>query len=441
MLALVDVNNMYVSCERVFRPSLNGRPVVVLSNNDGACIARSNEAKDLGVQMAQPWFQVRHLQRSAGLIALSANFELYGDMSSRMMALAAEFAPRQEIYSIDECFLDFDGVRGDLVAIGRALRAKVLQWTGLPTSVGFAPTKTLAKLANHVAKTADRKPGSYPSALAQVCHLGSLNEAQLHDVMRRTEVGDVWGIGRKTSARLHEAGVHTVFDLIQADVTALRRQFSVVVEKTLRELRGVCCLDVEDQPSANQQILCSRSFGEPVTELATLTEVVSQFASRVAEKLRHQHSVARAVQVFIATSPYRHHDRQHAPTATLPLTRPSQDTAALVSAAVRALQSIHRPGFNYLKAGVMLVDLQPQQQAVQATLELFADEPAPAPPPRDRARLMSAIDTLNQRFGRGAVNVASATSPAARGGSHASRQERRSPRYTTRLDEVITARA
>src|SRR5688572_8356000 len=195
---------MYVSCERVFRPSLNGRPVVVLSNNDGACIARSNEAKDLGVQMAQPWFQVRHLQRSAGLTALSANFELYGDMSSRMMTLAAEFAPRQEIYSIDECFLDFEGVRGDLVAIGRALRAKVLQWTGLPTSVGFAPTKTLAKLANHVAKTADRKPGSYPSALAQVCHLGTLSEAQLHDVMRRTEVGDVWGIGRKTSARLRE---------------------------------------------------------------------------------------------------------------------------------------------------------------------------------------------------------------------------------------------
>jgi DNA polymerase V len=440
VLALVDVNNMYVSCERVFRPSLNGRPVVVLSNNDGACIARSNEAKDLGVQMAQPWFQVRHLQRSAGLIALSANFELYGDMSSRMMSLAAEFAPRQEIYSIDECFLDFDGVRGDLMSIGRALRAKVLQWTGLPTSVGFAPTKTLAKLANHVAKTADRKPGSYPPALAQVCHLGTLSEAQLHDVMRRTEVGDVWGIGRKTSARLREGAIHTVLDLILADVTALRRQFSVVMEKTLRELHGVPCLDVDDQPAANQQILCSRSFGQPVTDLPTLIEVVSQFASRVAERLRHQHSVAGAVQVFIATSPYRAHDRQHSPTATLPLLRPSQDTAALVSAAVRALQSIHRPGFNYLKAGVMLVDLQPQQQAAQATLELFADEPAP-PASRDRSHLMSAIDTLNQRFGRGAVDVASAASHASRSRSHASRQERRSPRYTTRLDEVVTARA
>ena len=182
-------------------------PVVVLSNNDGACIARSNEAKDLGVKMAQPWFEVRHLERSAGLIALSANFELYGDMSSRMMTLAAQYAPRQEIYSIDECFLDFDGVRGDLVAIGRDLRATVLQWTGLPTSVGIGPTKTLAKLANHVAKTADRKPGTYPSHLAQVCHFGQMTRHELDDILRTTEVGSVWGIGRKTSARLNEAQI------------------------------------------------------------------------------------------------------------------------------------------------------------------------------------------------------------------------------------------
>src|SRR5262245_15518693 len=186
---------MYVSCERVFRPSLNGRPVVVLSNNDGACIARSNEAKDLGIEMAQPWFQVRHLELSAGLIALSANFELYGDMSNRMMSLAEQHAPRQEIYSIDECFLDYDGVRGDLVALGRALRSQVLRWTGLPTSVGFGPTKTLAKLANHVAKTAERKPGSYPAGLAGVCDLGALDSAALDDVMRRTGAGDVWGVG------------------------------------------------------------------------------------------------------------------------------------------------------------------------------------------------------------------------------------------------------
>ena len=197
MFALVDVNNMYVSCERVFRPSLVGRPVVVLSNNDGCAIARSNEAKDLGVKMAQPWFQVRHLEREAGLIALSANFELYGDMSSRMMTVVAQYAPRQEIYSIDECFLDFEGVRGDLVAIGRDLRARVLQWTGLPTSVGFGPTKTLRSWPTMWPKTADRKRGAYPPQLAQVCNFGAMSRRELEQVMQATEVGNVWGLAGK----------------------------------------------------------------------------------------------------------------------------------------------------------------------------------------------------------------------------------------------------
>ncbi len=451
MYALVDVNNMYVSCERVFRPALNGKPVVVLSNNDGACIARSNEAKDLGVRMAQPWFEVQHLQRTAGLVALSANFELYGDMSSRMMLLAAEFAPRQEIYSIDECFLDFEGVPGDHLAIGRELRHKVLTWNGLPTSVGFGATKTLAKLANHVAKTADRKPGSYPRELAQVCDLRQLAAGQLDAVMQATEVGNVWGIGRKTTARLNEGGIHTVRDLVRADTTTLRRQFSVLIEKTILELRGTPCLEVNDAPEANQQIMCSRSFGAPVTELPDLIEVVSQFTSQVARRLREQGSVAGAVQVFIATSPYRradrHPHRQHAPSATLPLPAPSADTRVLISAAVRALRSIYRPGFNYAKAGVMLVDLQAQAQAQsqqQATLDLFEPDPEPEAPiggrVDSRADLMSALDTLNERYGRNAVAVASATRRAGPN-AHASRQERRSPRYTTRLEEIARARA
>jgi DNA polymerase V len=450
MFALVDVNNMYVSCERVFRPSLISKPVVVLSNNDGACIARSNEAKDLGVRMAQPWFEVRHLERTAGLVALSANFELYGDMSSRMMSLAAEYAPWQEIYSIDECFLHFEGVPGNRVDIGRDLRRKVLRWTGLPTSVGFGPTKTLAKLANHVAKTADRKPGSYPHELAQVCDLGQLPAAQLDTVMRATEVGSVWGVGRKTTARLNEGGIHTVRDLVRADVATLRRQFNVLIENTILELRGVPCMDVNDAPDANQQIMCSRSFGAPVTALPDLVEVVSQFTSQVARRLREQGSVAGAVQVFISTSPYRiadrHPDRQHAPSATLPLPQPSADTRVLISAAVRALRSIYRAGFNYAKAGVMLVDLQAHAQATeQATLDLFEPEPEPYAKHRgrdgQRTGLMSALDTLNERFGRHAVDVASATRRAAGPGAHASRQERRSPRYTTRLEEIARARA
>jgi DNA polymerase V len=235
MYALVDVNNMYVSCERAFAPRLIGKPVVVLSNNDGACIARSNEAKDLGVKMAQPWFQVRHLERQAGLIALSANFELYGDMSSRMMALAGRYAPRQEVYSIDECFLDFEGVRGPLAPIGRALRAQVLQCTGLPTSVGFGPTKTLAKLANHVAKTAERKPGSYPSDLATVCNFATLPASDMDAVMAATEVGEVWGVGRQIGRQLRELGVHTVLDLARMPTAQVRQRWGVVLERTVRE--------------------------------------------------------------------------------------------------------------------------------------------------------------------------------------------------------------
>jgi DNA polymerase V len=437
--ALVDVNNMYVSCERVFRPGLVDRPVVVLSNNDGACIARSNEARDLGVQMAQPWFQVRHLERSAGLIALSANFELYGDMSNRMMSLAEQHAPRQEIYSIDECFLDYDGVRGDLVATGRALRGQVLRWTGLPTSIGFGPSKTLAKLANHIAKTAERKPGSYPPGLAGVCHLGEMSAMQLDQVMGRTDVGAVWGVGRKTSARLHEGGIRTVRDLVHADTSSLRRQFNVMLEKTIVELRGTRCLDVDDAPEPNQQIMCSRSFGEPVTDLASLTEVISLFVARVAEKLRGQYSDAAAVHVFIKTSPFRARDRQHSPSATLPLVRPTSDTRALIAGAVRALEDIYRPGFNYVKAGVTLVDLRRAGQS-QGELDLFGDRPAhDATPRRSADRLMNTLDALNQRFGRGTVGVASAMEPVAQPAYQAKR-ERMSPRYTTRIDEIPTAR-
>ena len=438
MFALVDVNNMYVSCERVFRPALNGRPVVVLSNNDGNCIARSNEAKDLGVKMAQPWFQVRHLEREAGLIALSANFELYGDMSSRMMTIVARYAPRQEVYSIDESFLDFDGVRGDLVTVGREMRATVLQWTGLPTSVGFGPTKTMAKLANHVAKMADRKPGSYPAKLAQVCHLGDMSDAQRHAVFEATDVGNVWGIGRRMTARMNEGSIRSVADLLRADSTTLRRQFNVGLEKTLLELRGTACLGLDDEPTARQQIMCSRSFGAPATELPGLVEVVSQFAARVAEKVRQQQAAAGAVQVFISTSPFRTQDRQHSPSVTMPLVRPTDDTRTLIAAAVRALGGMFRPGFNYVKAGVMLVDLQPKGRA-QGELDLFsAVDEVEDSVRHDPSALMETVDALNRRFGRGAVSIGSASKQVG-GGSLAGKRERRSPRYTTRIDEIPVA--
>jgi DNA polymerase V len=444
MFALVDANNMYVSCERVFQPRLVGKPVVVLSSNDGACIARSNEAKALGVRMAQPWFQVRHLARSAGLIAVSANFELYNDLSSRMMAIAGRFAPEQMIYSIDESFLSFEGVKGDLLDIGRRLRASVLRETGLPTSVGFGPTMTLAKLANHVAKTADRKPGSYPARLAQVCHLGAIGQDELDRIFAATEIGEVWGIGRKIDAKLQEAGVRTVLDLVRIDAAALRRTFSVVLEKTLRELRGTACLTMDDAPAARRQILVSRSFGKSVTDVAGIVEAVSEFVSRAAEKLRQQGSAAGSIGVFFMTSPYRQGDRQHGVNVTVPLVRPSADTGVLVGAAIEAVRREFRAGFNYAKAGVMLIELCPAGQR-QGELELSSPSPdAPlARDGRDRAELMRAIDKLNRRFGRDSVQIGSAglAVNGDEGRSWSTKQDLRSPRYTTRWQEMPVVRA
>ncbi len=451
VLALLDANNMYVSCERVFAPRLVGRPVVVLSSNDGACIARSDEAKALGVGMAQPWFQVRHLHRSAGLIAVSANFELYSDMSARMMSVAARYAPRQQVYSIDECFLDFAGVTEDRMAIGRALRAAVLREVGLPTSIGFGPTKTLAKLANHLAKTADRKAETLPAEvvpqIAQVCDLGRLDESTRRALFSATAVGEVWGVGRKISARLQEAGIRSVLDLIEADPSQLRRSFSVVLEQTWRELNGIAChafADVADGPADKQQILVSRSFGEPIRDLDGIIEAVSEFTSRAAEKLRQQGSAAGSVGVFFRTSPYRASDPQHQVQLTVPLVWPSDDTAELVAAAVAIVKRSFRAGFNYAKAGAFLIDLQPVSVR-QGELDLFgdADGAKPGELSRDRSALMATMDELNRRFGRDSVRVGSTTLASQDSDVRrwATRQERRSPRYTTRWDEMPVVRA
>ena len=288
MYALVDGNNFYVSCERVFRPSLEGLPVVVLSNNDGCAVARSNEAKALGIKMGQPWHEIRHLEEEAGLIALSANFALYGDMSNRMMSIAAGLGPTQEIYSIDESFVGLEGVRGDLTKRAWTIRSRILQWTGIPCGVGIASTKTLAKLANYIAKAADRKPGSYPQSMAIVCNLETLPASDRDALFAATDVGEVWGVGRRTGQQLNAAGVQTVLDLARLSPAMVRSRWSVMLERTVRELQGEPCISLEEAPAAKQQIACTRSFGHPVTELSALTEAVSEFASRAAQKLRRQ---------------------------------------------------------------------------------------------------------------------------------------------------------
>ncbi len=442
MYALVDGNNFYVSCERVFRPSLVGRPVVVLSNNDGCAIARSNEAKALGVRMGHPWFECRQLEEQHGLVALSANFALYGDMSDRMMAVAASYAPRQEIYSIDESFLDFSGVRGDLVAQCREMRTRILDWAGIPCGVGLGPTKTLAKLANHIAKTAERKPGSYPKELAQVCHLGAMQTSELEALMAATEVGEVWGVGPRIGFQLVNAGVKTVLDLARLDPVAVRRRFSVVLEKTVRELQGTPCIELDDAPAPKQQIMCSRSFGHPITRGFDLATAVTEFTSRVAEKLRAQESAAGALVVFIRTSPFRPDDPQYSGSTTVPLIRPTADTSELVASALAGLRRIYRKGFRYAKAGVMLIEFQPRGR-VQCELDLGTETGIPdegVAATRDKSKLMAAVDSVNRRYGRGSLILASAGLEGAQR-PWSMKQERRTPNYTTVWSEMPIVRA
>ncbi len=438
MFALVDGNNFYASCEMVFRPSLKGLPLVILSNNDGCCVARSNEAKALGIKMGAPYFQVKHFAESHGLVALSANFGLYGDMSDRMMSLAAGMGATSEIYSIDEVFVGLDGVRGDLVERGHKIRSRILQWVGIPCGVGIAQTKTLAKLANHISKSAERKPGSYPAHLAQVCNLASLTEAEKSSVFEATEVGEVWGIGRKISKQLSDGGIKTVQDLVVMDLATIKRGWSVVLERTVRELHGIPCIELDDAPAARKEIAVTRSFGQAVTDLADLGQAVTTFASRASEKVRKQGSLAGQVLVFIRTSPFRD-DQQYSRSIVVPLRRPTADTGAVVQAAMLGLQSIFRPGFKYAKAGVMLLDLNsdlPEHQ--QGELDLDGDMPAGLQ--EEKMRLMSALDAVNQRYGKGTLKIGSAGFDGSRS-VWAMKQERRTPGYTTCIEEIAVARA
>lgn len=431
MIALLDANNFYSSVEQVFRPSLKGCPLVILSNNDGCAISRSEEAKSLGIKMGAPWFQIAKMQESHGLVGLSANFTLYGDMSNRMMSLAAGFGPSQEIYSIDESWIGLDGVRGNLLERGHKIRARILQWTGLACGIGIGKTKTLAKLANHIAKSAERKPGSYPAHLAQVCNLGDFSQQELEELLKATPVGEIWGVGRKIGAQLAEAGVLTAFDLARMDPGTVRRRWSVVLEKTVRELQGTPCIELEEIPTEKKQIAVTRSFGRPVTELAPLLEAVSEFASRAGEKLRKQGSFAGQVYVFAHTSPFRP-PPQFSRGVMVPLRRPTADSSLLVGAACEGMRRIYQPGFQMAKAGVMLLDLA-SSSFHQAELDL--DEPQR----KDKSGLMSAIDGLNSRYGKRTVFVGSAGMPS--GHEWAMRQERRTGQYTTRLSDIPIARA
>ncbi len=417
-LALVDCNNFYVSCERLFRPDLAGRPVVVLSNNDGCVVSRSNEAKAIGIAMGQPWFQAKALAEEHNILALSSNYALYADLSNRVMNLLAEFSPRHEVYSIDECFVDLTGM-SELRTLSYAMREKIMRWTGIPVCVGIGPTKTLAKLANFIAKKHPRSQG--------VFNYNALTEVQKAKLLSGIPVDEVWGVGRKLAPRLAEYGIHTVQALKEAHAPTLRAEFGVVVEKIQRELQEVACVGMEETTPARQQIIASRSFGNPVQDVASLKAAIALFVENACIKLRSQQSHASMLQVFLRTNRFRPELPQYHPTMAVSLVTPTDSSLVINRWAGYLVDQIWRPEYAYKKAGVMLSEITPNTQTQN---DLFADaEPA------EESKLMGVLDRVNQRFGRGVLRISSQDAGEAWG----MRQERKSPAYTTSWGELPSA--
>ncbi|MDP0663849.1 Y-family DNA polymerase [Klebsiella pneumoniae] len=421
MFALCDVNSFYASCETVFRPDLKGRPVVVLSNNDGCVIARSAEAKPF-VKMGEPYFKQKDAFRRQGVICFSSNYELYADMSNRVMTTLEELSPRCEIYSIDEAFCDLTGVRNcrDLTDFGREIRETVLRRTHLTVGVGIAQTKTLAKLANHAAKQWQRQTGG-------VVDLSNIEKQR--KLMAALPVNEVWGVGRRISKKLETMGIKTVLQLADTDIRFIRKHFNVVLERTVRELRGEPCLGLEEFAPVKQEIVCSRSFGGRITEYHEMRQAICSYASRAAEKLRGEHQYCRFISAFVKTSPFALNEPYYGNSASVKLLTPTQDSRDIIAAATRCLDAIWKDGHRYQKAGVMLGDFYSQGVA---QLNLFDDNA----PRQNSEKLMEVLDHLNAKNGRGALYFAGQGIQTA----WQMKREMLSPRYTTRYNDLLKVR-
>ena len=378
--ALVDCESFYASCERVFRPDLKNVPIVVLSNNDGCVIARSTEAKKMGIAMGVPWFKVRELFLKQNGKVFSSNFTFYGDMSARVMNILEGFVPRVEIYSIDEAFLDLDSLKENynLYDFGCHIRSIVRQWTGIPVRIGIAPNKTLSKIAiNEIKRT--NQPTS-------VMYLST--EKQIEEALKHTPVHKVWGVGRRLTNHLNNAGILTALDLANVNPRNIRKQFSVVLERTVRELKGERCLDLDDDISSKKQIVVSRSFGERVSDLKTLKPIVSNFAVRAAEKLRCEKRKCSQISVFVRTSPFNQNKPQHSGIKTIELFSPTNDTRDILAATKKGLLPIFKSGYDYAKAGIILNKFS--DETIRQQL-LFKDPDSP----KENTKFMHYIDQMN----------------------------------------------
>ncbi|SCX88956.1 Y-family DNA polymerase [Nitrosospira sp. Nsp13] len=391
VFALCDANSFYASCEKVFRPDLRTAPVVVLSNNDGCVIAQSREAKVLGIKMAGPWFEVEERAREIGVVEFSSNYELYANMSNRFMATLRQFSPRQEVYSIDECFLDLTGMKLDLVAYGHTIRETVMRWTGLPICVGVGHSKTLAKLANYYAKKEPETKG--------VCDFSQLSQDELNSILEILPVSSVWGVGRRLEASLKAVGVENVLRLKNANLRRIRDRFGITMQRTVQELNGEAWLELEEETPMAKQVMSSRSFGERVESLPQLREAISYHAANVAQRLRRQGLYARAVSIFIQNSPFDQ-AKFYGRSETIALPAPTDCSFQITNAALWILKKMYRPQVYYQKAGVMLSELV-LETGQQIDLLGFSSTH------NKSGRLMETVDTINRRYKRSTIHLAS----------------------------------
>lgn len=420
LYALIDCNHFYVSCERAFRPELEGIPVGILSNNDGCIVALSPELKDLGVRRGVPYFKIKHLQKKHNITIFSSNYALYGDMSFRVMSLLSRFSPEVEIYSIDEAFLSLSGLAiSDLNAYGQRLRDTIRQCTGIPVSVGIAPTKTLTKVANKIAKKDKIEEGVF-----------ILNDPQtLESILQQTPVDDIWGIGNRYASMLKKAGIENALQLAQQPNNWIRRNMTIVGLKTVEELRGNPCLDLELIDEPRKGIVSSRSFGKSVSEKDEIHEAAAAYCLKALDKLRQQNSLARRILVFLTTNPFKN-EPQYANYREMKLTGYSAYPPDFIKIAGQVLDDIYREGYQYKKVGIMLTDIIPEDDAPRDLFETSYPEDR-------RAQIMHCMDRINHKWGSGAITFAGA-------GIMQNWQMRRkmlSPRYTTCWRELLKVKA
>ncbi len=419
VFALADVNSMYASCEQVFNPKLRGKPIVVLSNNDGCIIAQSKEAKAmLDIYMCRPWFELEKVATKLGVIALSSNYELYADMSNRFMDTLRHFSPRVEVYSIDESFLDMTGINTALNAYGQNIKNTVMQWTGLPICVGFGHSKTLAKLANHCAKKQPIFNG--------VCDFTSMNENEIDSLMEKLPVSKVWGVGKRIEAKLNNLGVVNVLRLKRADPKRIRDEFNVVLERTVKELNGESVLQIEEMFKDSKQVMSSRSFGVRINNLIDLEEAISYHASNAGERLRKQNLYTNAITVFIQNSPFDQAP-YYGPSISFGLPSPTNNTMQIAKAAIWAVRKMYKENIYYQKAGVMLTNLVPNEGQ---QLDIFGFSKHDS---KSQA-LMETLDKVNRKYNKDIIKLASEGTRK----SWVMRRNLKSPNYTTDWNDLPT---